>query len=139
MGRPVVVLLSDGADTLSFLGIDDVRWKMRRSNAVIFRIRLGTGAADQLAFATSWRDFHDTRTEVSGLEEAILESGGRTYSVPMERLEETVAQVLQELRQQYVLGYYPRTQVSEGTWRPIRVEVDAAGVHIRTRSGYVAR
>ena len=138
LGRPVVVLLSDGADTLSFLSIDDVRWKMRRSDAVIFRIRLGTGGADQLAFATSWRGFHETRTEVSGLEDAILESGGRSHSVTTERLEETVAEVIQELRQQYVLGYYPRPQVSEGTWRPIRVEVDAPGVRVRTRSGYVA-
>jgi Ca-activated chloride channel family protein len=137
LGRPVVLLLSDGADTLSFLAIDEVRWKLRRGNAVLYRIRPVASGAEPTAFATSWRTFQQNRGEVDGLERALFESGGRVHLVPEERLDEAILAIIEELRQQYVLGYYPSTRQRDGGWRPVLVEVDAPGVTVRTRSGYV--
>lgn len=137
LGRPVVLLLSDGADTLSYLGIDEVRWKLRRSDAVLYRIRPMVGGAEPTAFATSWRSFQQNHHEIEGLEAALLESGGRVHVVPEERLEEAILAIIEELRQQYVLGYYPSTRARDGAWRPVQVEVDSPGGKVRTRSGYV--
>ena len=39
-GRRVVVLISDGADVLSALDIEDVAWKIRRGDALIYWLRL---------------------------------------------------------------------------------------------------
>ncbi len=135
-GRPVVLLLSDGADTLSFLGIEEVVWKTRRSDAILYRLRPTAGGAEQVAFATSWRGFRENRDEVAGLEEAIRASGGRVDSVPSGELAEAIQAILTELRQQYALGYYPTTRNRDGSWRPVRVEVTVPGAWIRTRSGY---
>ncbi len=137
-GRPVVLLLSDGADTLSLLRIADILWKSRRSDAVLYRIR-PTEAGEPIAFATSWRGFQENRSEIEGLAQIIRESGGGVRSVPSAHLEVAIGAVLDELRQQYVLGYYPTARSRDGTWRPVRVEVTVPGLRVRTRTGYIDR
>ncbi len=137
-GRPVIILLSDGADTLSFLTMEEVLWKAHRSNAVIYRIHLHPSGIRSVPLATSWRSTEVHADEVGGLEAAVDDSGGRvTVLARLEELEQALDDVLQELRQQYVVGYYPTDPKDNGTWRPIRVEVSAPEIEIRTRAGYV--
>jgi len=137
-GRPVIIVLSDGADTLSFLTMEEVLWKAHRSNAVIYRIHLHPSGIRSVPLATSWRSTEANAEEVGGLEAAAADSGGRvTVLARLEELEQALDAVLQELRQQYVVGYYPTDPKDNGTWRPTRVEVSVPEVEIRTRAGYV--
>jgi VWFA-related protein len=137
-GRPVIIVLSDGADTLSFLTMEEVLWKAHRSNAVIYRIHLHPSGIRSVPLATSWRSTESHADEVGGLEAAVADSGGRVTALArLEELEQALDDVLQELRQQYVVGYYPTDPRDNGTWRPVRVEVSAPGIDIRTRAGYV--
>lgn len=137
-GRPVIIVLSDGADTLSFLTMEDVLWKAHRSNAVIYRIHLHPSGIRSVPLATSWRSMDAHAEEVAGLEAAVTDSGGRVTALAhLEELEQALDDVLQELRQQYVVGYYPTEPKDDGTWRPVRVEVSAPETEIRTRAGYV--
>ena len=137
-GRPVIIVLSDGADTLSFLTMDEVLWKAHRSNAVIYRIHLHASGIRSVPLATSWRSTDAHADEVGGLEQAVEDSGGRVTALArLEELEQALDDVLRELRQQYVVGYYPTDPQDNGTWRPVRVEVTALEVEIRTRAGYV--
>jgi Ca-activated chloride channel family protein len=137
-GRPVIIVLSDGADTLSFLTMEEVLWKARRSNAVIYRIHLHPSGIRSVPLATSWRSTESHADEVGGLEAAVADSGGRVTALArLGELEQALDDVLQELRQQYVVGYYPTALKGDGTWRPVRVEVSAPGIDIRTRAGYV--
>jgi hypothetical protein len=46
-------------------------------------------------------------------------------------------QSLKELREQYVLGYYPSNRKDDGAWHEIRVKVDRRGTEARTHSGYI--
>jgi Ca-activated chloride channel family protein len=138
-GRPVVILLSDGADTLSFLSMQEVRWKVHRSNAVIYRIHLQASGLRSVPLATAWRSTEAHADEVRGLEEAVDISGGRVTSVArIEDLGQALDGVLQELRQQYVAGYYPTNPRNDGSWREVRVEVvSSLPIEVRTRTGYV--
>ena len=137
-GRPVIIVLSDGADTLSFLTMEEVLWKAHRSNAVIYRIHLHPSGIRSVPLATSWRSTESHADEVGGLEAAVADSGGRVTALArLGELEQALDDVLQELRQQYVVGYYPTALKGDGTWRPVRVEVSAPGIDIRTRAGYV--
>ena len=43
---------------------------------------------------------------------------------------------LTELRQQYVLGFYPDRKRHDGAWHPIKIEVALRNVLLRTREGY---
>lgn len=137
-GRPVIIVLSDGADTLSFLTMEEVLWKAHRSNAVIYRIHLHPSGIRSVPLATSWRSTESHADEVGGLEAAVADSGGRVTALArLGELEQALDDVLQELRQQYVVGYYPTDPKDNGTWRPVQVEVSAPGIDIRTRAGYV--
>jgi hypothetical protein len=72
------------------------------------------------------------------LRETVLESGGRILDVvQMAQVRDALAQVLQELREQYVLGYYPSVSTGSGSWHQVRVEVRRGGYEVRTHKGYV--
>ena len=136
-GRRVIVLLSDGLDIHSALDIDQVLWAMRRSGSVVYWIELRTPRSDDRV-RSPWRtdDQHDA--ERSGLRRLVAESGGRV--VPIESIAAAAgafASILEELRDQYVLGYYPSRDLDDGAWHPVEVRVARRGVEARTRRGYV--
>jgi hypothetical protein len=67
-------------------------------------------------------------------------SGGQTFRMYSGRnyaLDSIAAIVLEELHQQYTLGYYP-VAPKDGSWRALQVKVDRAGSVVRSRSGYYA-
>ncbi len=134
-GRRVVILLSDGADVLSALKMRDVLWKVRRSDALIYWIRLGKGRPE---FSSAWRDFRANRDEWEGLEGAVKESGGEVRELEeIEQIGPAFEEIMAELRAQYVLGYYPSRLRSDGSWRPVQVKVDLPSAKVRFRAGYV--
>ena len=135
-GRRVVVLLSDGADVLSTLRMQDVLWKVRRSDSLIYWIRHEDNLSGQ--FSSSWRNFEANEKERRGLERAIKESGGRMLTIAnMDEIESAYEEIMNELREQYVLGYYPSRRSRDGSWRPVKVSVDLPRARVRFRAGYV--
>jgi Ca-activated chloride channel family protein len=135
-GRPVVILLSDGADTLSLLKAEEVLWKVRRSEAVIYRVQVQGSIGQSFGSATVWRDLHQQKAEIDGLDRAIVESGGRVrLAEDIDHLAEALDEILQELREQYVLGYYPEHDDEQPAYRPVEVVVSRPAVEIRVRAG----
>jgi len=138
-GRRVVILLSDGIDVESVLGIEDVLWKARRSQALVYWIRLQDQGAQAVTSRTSsWRDSAGHAAEISGLTRVVNESGGRV--VDLDRIENAAGAfrvILQELREQYVLGYYPSANLNDGRWHKVQVRVDGFNLVVRSREGYV--
>jgi len=73
------------------------------------------------------------------LEQLAKASGGRLFDVhSMQDLTPVYAQVAEELRAVYSVGYYPRNQTFDGAWRKVQVRVKRPGVVLRTRPGYFA-
>ncbi len=86
--------------------------------------------------SSAWRDGAGHRRELSALEGLVRASGGR--AVPLASLAgtaEAFAEILAELRGQYVLGYYPEPRRNDGRWREVRVRA-GSGVKVRARDGY---
>lgn len=137
-GRRVVLLLSDGADVHSVLGMDDVLWKAQRSQAMIYWIRLeDDGPHDRASFNSSWRNYTENEREYELLEDAVSGSGGRIVSVTrVEDVPAAFGEIMSELREQYVLGYYPSNTRNDGKWHNVRVKASRAD-RVRTREGYV--
>jgi Ca-activated chloride channel homolog len=137
-GRRVVILLSDGTDVESTLGIQDVLWKAQRSQALVYWIRLREAESGHVVSRTSgWRDMEGHRRELEGLGQVVQQSGGRI--VDINRIDDATAafrDVLAELRGQYVIGYYPSRNENDGSWHGVQVRVRGAAA-IRTREGYV--
>jgi Ca-activated chloride channel family protein len=137
-GRRVVILLSDGVDIDSVLPVQDVLWTIRRSRSLIYWIRLMTDHADDASRFSAWRGPAGHQEEIRGLEEAVRESGGRIVPIPDVGGATTAFQdILRELREQYVLGYYPSLSLDDGSWHKVQVKVPGKNVQIRTRGGYV--
>ncbi len=156
-GRRVVILLSDGWDAHSVLETEQIRQVARRSQALIYWVRLtafepsvGRHLGDirganplvpvHLIPTNSWRDAEASRELYERLERVVKESGGRIVSVPsLESVELAFEDILAELRQQYALGYDPEPRRNDGSWRPVVVDVTGRGLNVRARDGYVDR
>ncbi len=136
-GRRVIVLLTDGIDVASVLGMRDVAWVARRSQALVYWIRLGRSMPWEQRFS-SWRNADEHRAERESLKELVTTSGGRILGLEsIDDTETAFANVLAELREQYVLGYYPTRNTAGGAWHKVRVRLRRSGLAVRTREGYL--
>jgi Ca-activated chloride channel family protein len=137
IGRRAVILLSDGFDVHSVLPIDEILWKARTSQSIIYWIQLDENQKET-SFSSAWRDHVGNDHEYQTLKKTVLESGGRILKIEKaNQLEGAFANVLRELREQYVLGYYPTDTKKDGRWHQIKVDVKRSGIKVRVREGYV--
>ncbi len=135
-GRRVAVLLSDGADLHSALGMEEILWRLRRSATVLYWLRLEGGSEG--GFRTAWRNEASNRREFELLRQAVELSGGRVLDIEsVEEVEPAFLELLSELRDQYVLGYYPSSRQHDGRWRSVTVRVHGRGSVARSRAGYI--
>lgn len=72
---------------------------------------------------------------------AIAErSGGQVYRADtVANLPQAFAAIADELRTQYLLGYYPTNPTHDGTYRKIQVKTSRKDIAVRARPGYRAR
>ncbi|MEO8276476.1 MAG: VWA domain-containing protein [Thermoanaerobaculia bacterium] len=135
-GRRVVILLSDGVDVESLLSAAQVNEIAVRSQALIYWIRVSADAFD-LKQRSAWRTVEEHSAEIRQLAATVDASGGRRIEIRRyEDAPSAFQQILTELRQQYVLGFYPNALRHDGSWHPIRINVESKGVQLRTREGY---
>jgi Ca-activated chloride channel family protein len=67
------------------------------------------------------------------------DTGGRVINVHNEKsLEKAFDVISEELRSQYVIGYYPTNNKHDGTFRKIHVDVSRPDVKVLARRGYYA-
>jgi Ca-activated chloride channel family protein len=142
-GRRVIILLSDGVDSHSTLGMEAVADLARRCQAQIHWIRLrGRGDADAedntIRMSSAWRSASEYRHQLELLKETVSRSGGDTLSIDsIEQIEEVFLEILGDLREQYVLGYYPSNRRNDGAWHEVHVRVARRGLNVRVAKGYV--
>ena len=103
--------------------------------ALIYWIRLA-GANSE--FATAWRGPEANRREQEILERVVTASGGRVATLQSTpEIEPAFREILSELREQYVLGYYPDEVRNDSAWHEVEVRVRGSGLRVRARGGYV--
>lgn len=137
-GRRVIVLFTDGADLHSVLDMDDVMWKARRSQALVYWIVLLDRGAANTSYITAWRGKDDNARQLEGLARITEQTGARVIGI--RNIEETgpaFREILAELREQYVLGFYPSSSQDDGKWHEVKVGASRPGVEVRAREGYV--
>lgn len=124
-GRRVLVVFSDGDDRTSHATIHAVEQAVRANDATLFMVALGRGVKEaQLK---------------SGIERLVDLSGGRALFVDRsDQLDEPFAEILDELSNQYILGYESSNPSRNGSWREVKVEVPGTGYSVRARQGYRA-
>jgi VWFA-related protein len=135
-GRPLLLLFSDGADTMSWLDQAAVLEVARESNALVYVVAAGStsgpalhrepGREGELAERDPRRRFLRRLSE---------DSGGRLLLSPSpEELRGAFLGILAELRTRYLLSFVPRCASREG-WHELEVKLHAKA-HVRSRRGY---
>ena len=127
-GRHVMVVVTDGGDTTSYKKYPDALAAAQRADVVIYPVVVIPIAGDA---------GRNTGGE-HALATLAASTGGRIfYPEGFERLDAAFADILHELRTQYMLGYYPHgVREQPRSFHPIKVEVPNAPVRITARSGY---
>ena len=132
--RKAVVILSDGGDNWSTHTFRQIREDLIESDVQVYAIGI----------------FDDDFTRNHSPEEAkgpmllnalASQTGGRLFSVTnLDDLPDIGAQISRQLRQQYVLGYYPRNETHDGKYRRVKVKLslDRASLRVSFRTGYYA-
>lgn len=73
------------------------------------------------------------------MQELADRSGGRLYTAgSLTNLSQAFSQIAEELRHQYVIGYYPTNPNRDGSFRKVKVRVNDADLIVRARDGYRA-
>ncbi|HEX9982105.1 MAG TPA: VWA domain-containing protein [Thermoanaerobaculia bacterium] len=121
-GQKALVLLSDGKDTSSKFTFDQALEYAKRAAVPIYTIGLGIRSTEV-----------DVRYKLNKLS---TETGGTTYYIESAAdLRRIYDDIQEELRSQYVLGFYPPEGVKPGgKWR--EVSVQATGGKAKTIRGY---
>jgi VWFA-related protein len=125
--RDLVIILSDGEDTASVVGFDEVLPLLRRSGALVYGLSLRADRAGETLGAT-WP-----------LQQLARDTGAVAMGVPeLDSLPRLYTQINEEVRQLYRLGYVSSDKRADGQWRELSVRVDVPEAKVRTRSGYYA-
>jgi Ca-activated chloride channel family protein len=130
-GRKVLVVISDGDDTVQSSTYDQALEAALRNEVMIFSL------IDVPIAASAGRD--------TGGEHALItlseQTGGKHYYVNAHGLDATFKQVSDDLRTEYLIGYYPQHQEPGKDFHRIEVTIPRAApgaFDIRHRVGYYA-
>ena len=120
VGRSLVVVFSDGVDTISWLRPEDVFEVAKRSDAIVYAVATRHGGRS---------DFLVDLTDATG---------GSLFEVESTKdLGATFVAVLNEFRQRYLLSYTPRGVAKDG-WHSVTVRLKGRNVKVKARPGYWA-
>jgi Ca-activated chloride channel family protein len=134
--RKAILVISDGWDTTSHKAtFDSVMKKALATGVTIYAIDLIDDSARM--GSSSW--IVELRRGMAEMKEFADKTGGRYIHSPQgDKLEEEFTNVVDELRNQYTITYYPTNSKRDGRWRRLGVNVSRQALTTRTRKGYWA-
>ncbi|MGA2807169.1 MAG: VWA domain-containing protein [Terracidiphilus sp.] len=128
-GRKVLVLVSDGDDTASATTYARALEQALRNEVMIYSI------IDVPIEASAGRDLGGEHALITLAEQ----TGGKSYYVSDGGLDKAFARVSDDLRTQYLLGYYPHNQEPGRSFHRLQVTIPRATVdsfNVRHKTGY---
>jgi VWFA-related protein len=123
-GRKALIVFTDGEDQGSHAAITDVERRLQSSDVTLYMIGQGRGVTMDSLKAIMHR--------------LSAPTGGRAlFTDSVDELHTAFTDLLDELSNQYLLGYASTNTAHDDAWR--RIKVDVAGHHdVRARQGYRA-
>lgn len=124
-GRRALVVFTDGDDMSSRSTLESARAALHAQDALLYLVATGKADSDPTL-----------RRRLSDLAD---ETGGAAYfSRRLSGTAEHFREIVQDLRQQYLLSFSPERPLGDGKWRTLKVEVKNKSLRVRARSGYFA-
>ncbi len=129
--RRTIILLTDGADTISQVKMHEAIERAQKADALIYAIGIG--------------DSYQGGVDMGSLRKITEQTGGRAYFPRSEtELRSAFAQIQRDLREQYLVAYSPSNKARDGSYRKIQIEVIDPDLHkqklkLNYRPGYFAK
>jgi VWFA-related protein len=130
-GRKAVVLLTDGVDNGSKVGLSRAIESAQRSDALVYTILFSDRGAYDGVFASA--------AGKKAMQRISQETGGGYFEVSDSRPISTIyMQIEEKLRDQYSIGYTPDTSHAGPGYRKLHLVTKQPGLIVETRDGYYA-
>jgi Ca-activated chloride channel homolog len=125
--RRAIIVLSDGADTISKKSSDKALQAASAVNATIYTVDM-----------SAMNDNSKTRIQNQGVLKNFAEkTGGKFVATPGGlALRDAFKRIVEELGVQYTIAFHPSNTKKDGKWRNLELTVAKPGLTIRTRKGY---
>ena len=127
--RRAIIVLSDGADTMSKATAEKALRAALLANANIYSV-------DMSALDTGGKERMQTQGVLKNFAE---KTGGRFIATSGGiAMRDAFKRIVQELGLQYTIAYQPSNTKKDGKWRAIELRISRPNLTIRTRKGYNA-
>ncbi len=130
-GRTILVIYTDGGDTRSALGFNDVLTLVRASDVTIHSVGFLSNQPGSVRTNQRMR-----------LTEIAETTGGRAFfPSAMKDVEQAYDTIVAQIRSQYTLGYVSTKTAQDGRWRRVQIRVVRPGLRdtrLQSRKGYFA-
>jgi Ca-activated chloride channel homolog len=127
--KKVLMVITDGNDNASNISLEKLVGRSNQNDVLIYAIGLFVD---------------EEKREASKARRALKELTGETgglvfYPKDVNEVQSLAVEIARDIRSQYTIAYRPNIQELDGSYRQIKVTVDAPGRPVvRTRSGYYA-
>ncbi|HEY9141231.1 MAG TPA: VWA domain-containing protein [Bryobacteraceae bacterium] len=127
--KKVLVVVTDGNDNSSVISLENLVKAAQQSEVLIYSMGL-----------LSEEERREAVRAKRALEELATATGGETFfPKDLSEVDRYAQDVARDIRSQYTIEYSPSNTAMDGSYRLIRVAVNAPGhPSVRTRSGYYA-
>jgi VWFA-related protein len=143
--KKAMIVMSDGLDNNSTVTYKEALDAAVRSEAMVYVVSKTQAVRDRVLFDKTMSGYYDSIPEEvfiqadQALRKLAYETGGRVlYPKSFGQLGDIYAEVDEELRNQYTLGYISANSRKDGSYRHIEVFVDAPDIQVSARPGYYA-
>jgi Ca-activated chloride channel family protein len=133
-GRKALIVLSDGMDTGSTHSLTDAIEAAQGTDTIVYSIFYGFASSSWIPMPFSG----PVRKGVADLKRLSAETGGNYYKGPADGPAAIFAEIEEELRNLYVLGFTIPQAEQDGVFHKLEVKSKLRGVTLRARSGYTA-
>ena len=165
-GRKAIIMLTDGKDAGSLVSERDLLYSLEETDTLVYTIFYETGQmmnqnrpnfpqrrrnGGRFPFP---RDDNDRRFPRNGggqrrerverqneiaedfLKKISDKTAGRFFSSDTANLNKTFKQIIEELRFQYRLGFYPTDETADKILHQLKIKVSTSGAVVRARNSY---
>jgi Ca-activated chloride channel family protein len=143
--KKAMIIMSDGLDNESSVSFNDALQAAIRSEAALYIVSKTEAVRQMIMYEQRKQGIYDNIPQQVfveadyALRRLAYETGGRVlYPNSFGQLDNIYAQVDEELRNQYTIGYVSTNTRKDGTYRHIDVRVDAPDIAVSARPGYYA-
>ncbi len=127
--KKVLVVVTDGNDNSSVINLENLVKAAQQSEVLIYSVGL-----------LSEEERREAKRAEHALNDLATATGAEAFfPKELSEVDRIARQVARDIRNQYTIAYTPTNEIMDGSYRQIKIAVNASGKPtVRTRSGYYA-